>query len=122
MSYPFKLSLYTVILGLCSFLLTLLIEFKISFSVLSLVFAYFFSLSIITYYILQAVIIKNSKKFVTVFFLLKALKVALSLIVIFLFAYLFRNLAIEFALFFSLLYFFYTGFEAVSIMKVDKQS
>ena len=114
------LTIYTAIIGIVTIGFVFLLPEKFITPVLYYILIFFYSVTLIMYYVLLKASEKRFSKFTTYFMLATFLKLMLYIAVLLIYVLLNRLDAIPFIITFFILYVFYTVFEVISILSYSK--
>jgi len=118
MTYPVKLTLFSLLVSLLIFCWNMFIPVEYTTNHAYFIGIYFFLFSLITHFILVKSLNNENKNLFTFRYMaISGIKLFLSLIVIFVYAFNNKSRVIPFAVLFLLIYFLYTGFEIASLLK-----
>lgn len=115
-----NLILFSIVLAVVIYLFTLIIPESFITPVLPYLFVFFFSVTLLVHYFLHKVSQKKHNSFIRMFMLLSFGKLLFFLLVMILYAFIFRSDAKAFIIDFFLLYVFYTVFEVRHSLQVVK--
>jgi len=118
-NFILNLSVFSVILGLITYVLTFLLPSKYFSPALPFLFPFFFSTTLIIYFFLAKSGAK-SNSFINRFMLATFFKLMVYMSVLIIYVLMYKEDAIPFIISFFILYLGYTIFEVISILKYQK--
>lgn len=122
MTYPVKLTVFALIVSLLVLCWNLFIPVKYTSNHAYFIVVYFYLFSLVTHFMLMKSLNDENKNIFTYRYMgISGIKLFLSLIVIFIYAFTNKSQVIAFAVLFLLIYFLFTGFEIASLLKRLKQ-
>jgi hypothetical protein len=118
MTYPVKLTLFALVVSLLVFCWNLFIPIEYTSNDAYFVVSYFYLFSFATHFLLVKSMNDENKNLFTFRYMgISGIKLFLSLIIIFIYAFSNKSRVIPFAILFLLIYFLFTGFEIASLLK-----
>jgi hypothetical protein len=111
-----NIATFTLIIGLVTWLLLRYSENKLVHPYIWFILAFFVFITATTFYIIKLGVTEDEDNFQLYYFGSMGFRVILSLGIVFVYVYLFKERELQFVLNFFVLYFLYTGFEIYSIL------
>lgn len=115
-----KLIIYTLILAVAGFGVTLLLPDNYISPTLPFLYVFFFSATLLVHYVLLQVSLKKASSFVNYFMLMTFGKLIFFLSIVMAYALLRREDAAQFIIAFFILYLFFTVFEVIQSLSLTK--
>lgn len=116
MKFARNLILFSLFIGLVMWLLQYVAEDKLVHPYAWYILAFFVFITAVTFYIIKLGLTEDESNFQLYYFGSMGFRVILSLGIVFVYVYLFKERELQFVLNFFVLYFMYTGFEIYSIL------
>ena len=116
MKFARNLALFSLFIGLIIWLLQYISEYKLVHPYVWFILAFFIFITAVTFYIIKFGLTEDENNFQLYYFGSMGFRVILSLGIVFVYVYLYKERQLQFVLNFFALYFLYTGFEIFSIL------